>query len=187
MTRLNEVSMILGRRRAGKTTYTKAIIAAIEKSQPDKKILIIDTFDNPDYAHVPIINCDMIERWKGSGTYRIFGSNTDEILFNVEQYLRNAFIIHEDASKYIRRSLSEDLRRYIIDSKQKNLDLLFIFHGFSFAPPEMFRLVDSIVLFKCDNPAHRKTEIVNYENIKKAYDYIMKDPCTWAHITLNIY
>ena len=185
--RINTVNNILGRRGCGKTTYTKEIISAYRKSHPEQKILIMDTFDHPSYRDTPVINIDMLKRWEKPSTYRIFGSNTDEIFSTIQTTLYNSLVIFEDSSKYIRGRLQDDVRNFIIDSKQKNLDLVFLFHGFSFTPPELWRIIDSVTIFKSDNPTYRKSDIVNFDQIMSAWTDVMNDPSLYAKKTVMIY
>ena len=185
--RINTANLVLGRRGCGKTTYTKGVINGYKKAHHDQKILIMDTLDHPAYRDVSTIDIDLLKRWEKPATYRIYGGNTDEILSVIQTHLYNALIIFEDASKYIRRSLQDDVRKFIIDSKQKNLDLVFLFHGFSFAPPEIWRLMDNITIFKSDNPIYRKADIVNFEQVYEAWQAVMADPSPWANKTIQIY
>jgi energy-coupling factor transporter ATP-binding protein EcfA2 len=185
--RINTANLILGRRGCGKTTYTKEIIQAYHKAHPDQKILIMDTFDHPSYRDIPVIDIDLLKRWEKPGIYRIFGSNTDEIFSTIQTHLYNAMVIFEDASKYIRGRLQDDVRKFIIDSKQKNLDLVFLFHGFSFAPPEIWRIIDAVTIFKSDNPFHRKSDIVNFDQVYSIWQNVMNDTSPYAKETVLIY
>ncbi|NSW46459.1 MAG: hypothetical protein HPY79_11655 [Bacteroidales bacterium] len=185
--RINNVSAILGRRGSGKTTYVRKLIESYRQALPGQKILIADTIDHPAYKDVAAINTDLLSRWKKPNVYRIFGSNTDEILNTINTHLYNALVIFEDASKYIRRQLSDDVRAFILDSKQKNLDLIFLFHGFSYVPPEMFRVLDNITIFRCDNPTYRKNDIVAFDEVIKAYEQVMNSNNPYEHATVRIY
>ncbi len=185
--RINNVSAILGRRGCGKTTYARELIRQYHEALPSQKILIADTLDHPAYRDIPAIDLDLLKRWKKPNIYRIYGANTDEILQTIESNLMNALVIFEDASKYLRANLSNDVRRFVLDSKQKNLDIVFIFHGFMFIPPELFRLMDNLVIFKSDNPEPRKFYIVAYDQVKAAYDRVMKNENPYAHETVRIY
>lgn len=185
--RINNVSAIIGRRGTGKTTYVRKLIDEYRKSLPNQKILIADTIDHPAYKDIAAINIDLLKRWKNANVYRIYGSNTDEILNTINTHLYNALVVFEDASKYIRRQLSDNVRAFILDSKQKNLDLIFLFHGFSYVPPEMFRVLDTITIFKCDNPSYRKNDIVAFDEVMKAYEFVMNSKNFYEHITVKIY
>lgn len=185
--RINNVSVVLGRRGSGKTTYIRKLIEEYRIASPLQKILIADTLDHPMYRDIPAIDIELLKRWKKPNIYRIYGSNTDEILTTINTHLQNALIVFEDASKYIRRQLSDDVRSFILDSKQKNLDLIFLFHGFSYVPPEMFRVIDNIVMFRCDNPEYRKNDIVAFDEVKAAYERVIKSENPYYHETVRIY
>jgi hypothetical protein len=147
----------------------------------------MDTFDNPGYSLFANIDTDLLKRWRLPNTYRIFGSDTDSIFATIQTHFYNGLVVFEDASKYIRRQLSDDVRKFILDSKQKNIDLIFVFHGFSYAPPEMWRIVDAVTLFKCDNPAYRKTDIVNFDQVEQAWNEVMCDPNQFSKQTIRFY
>lgn len=185
--RINNVSVVLGRRGSGKTTYIRELIGHYRQVHPQQKILIVDTLDHPAYRDVPSIDVDLLKRWKMPNTYRIYGSHTDEIFNTIKNNLWNALVVFEDASKYIRRQLSDEVRSFILDSKQKNLDLIFLFHGFSYVPPEMFRVIDNIVLFRCDDPSYRKNDIVAFDEVLKAWKKVMNSKNPYEHATVRIY
>lgn len=185
--RINLVTMVIGRRGTGKTYYIRQALEMYRKHHSQKKILVMDTFDNPGYSLFANIDIDLLMRWKNPNTYRIFGSNTDEIFSAIQTHFYNGLIVFEDASKYIRRQLPDDVRKFILDSKQKNIDLIFVFHGFSYAPPEMWRIVDAVTIFKCDNPAYRKMDIVNFDEVDAAYQRVMSDKNKYAKETVRFY
>jgi hypothetical protein len=185
--RINQVTGILGKRGSGKTFYTRQLIDIYSQIHTGQKILIVDTLDHPSYRDIPSISLDMLRRWKNPGTYRLYGSDTEAILNTVQTSVFNALVIFEDASKYVRKNLQDHVRKYILDSKQKNTDLIYIFHGFSFVPPEMFRVMDNITMFKCDNPARRRADLVNYDETLKAYEIVMKSRNPYEHRTVKNY
>ena len=182
-TRINQVGCILGRRGTGKTTYGRQIMDAYKKKHPHMKQIIFDTLDHPSYRDIPYIPPHLLARWKKPNTYRTWSSETDKMLL-LASNLRNALIIFEDATKYVNKVIQKPLRSLIMDSKQKNLDIIFMFHGFSYMPPEMTRIVDYLTIFKCDNPAYRKSDIVGYETIAAAYDKVMQSKNPYAKETV---
>lgn len=186
--RVNKVALILGKRGTGKSYYAiNDLIPSYQKAHPKQRILIVDTLDHPAYRFLNTITKEMLPRWKGQGIYRIYDKDTDAVLEYISLYVKNSLIIFEDASKYIRKTLQEDVRRFILDSKQKNLDLIFQFHGFAFAPPELFRIVDTITMFKTDNPQYRKSEIPNYEDVLIAYELVRNSKNQYEKKTILIY
>lgn len=157
--RTNLVSLVLGNRGTGKTYYIKNLIEAYAKAHPDKKILIVDTLDHPAYRIIASIEIKDLPAWKKPSVYRIYGSNTQEIIESIQENICNCLIIYEDASKYIGKMMDTHVRYMIFDSKQKNNDLIFLFHGFMATPPELFRISDTITLFKTgDHPKCRKKQ-----------------------------
>jgi ABC-type uncharacterized transport system ATPase subunit len=187
MARMNKVTAILGRRGTGKTTYLKELIESYKTALPNQKVLILDTLDHPAYREIPLINENLLKRWKKPAVYRMYSSDTDNLLSEVEKHYNNGLLILEDASKYLRRQLSDDVRRFIFDSKQKNLDIIFLFHGFMAMPKELYSIIDNLVLFKTDDPSFRKNAIMNYQEVKEVYDRVMQHPSPYYNETITIY
>jgi Cdc6-like AAA superfamily ATPase len=186
--RINLVNIILGNRGTGKTFYIKQLLEAYKKAHPDKKILIVDTLDHPSYALIAPIELKDLKAWRKPSVYRIFGSNTNEIIEEIENNVSNALIIFEDASKYVGKLMESHVRKMIFDSKQKNNDLIFLFHGFMATPPELFRICDTITLFKTgDHPKCRKNNMVNYNEIEVIYNEILKSKNKYENKTIQIY
>lgn len=186
--RINLVGAILGKRGSGKTYFVNnQLLKEYRKAHPEMKILVVDTLDHPDYFQVAEMPLKKLKYWVKPSMYRIFSSNTDQVMAEIATNLKNCLIIFEDASKYVGRTLTSDMRRFIYDSKQKNLDIIFLFHGFASAPAELFRVIDFIHLFRTDNPEYRKSELVNYDEIKESYDRIMKSSNPYANETIRIY
>ncbi len=186
--RINKVSILLGNRGTGKTFYSLELIKKYRTAHPEQKILIIDTLDHPDYALIASIEIKDLKAWRKPSVYRIYGSNTREIIEAIKQNVSNCLIIFEDASKYIGKLMDSHVRTMIFDSKQKNNDLIFLFHGFMATPPELFRISDTITLFKTgDHPRARKNEMVNFNEIVKIYDEVQSNKIAWFNKTIQIY
>ncbi|MDD5358592.1 MAG: hypothetical protein PHX80_05555 [Candidatus Nanoarchaeia archaeon] len=153
--RVNLISIIVGTRSTGKTTYMKGdeslklegIIDSYQDKDPNQKILIVDLFDNPVWRDVPLLTSERLSRWK-SGMYRIFDRDFSHLVTTINTYCFNTVVFFEDATKYIRANIEENLRQLLIDSKQKNLDVFFAFHYLMAAPPDLVRISDYLVLFK---------------------------------------
>jgi hypothetical protein len=172
--RVNNVTLVLGKRGSGKSYYTiNKVIPQYHKSHPRQRILVVDTLDHPDYEFLSSITAEMIPLWRrGGGAYRCYDKRVDLVFSNIAGHTKNALIIFEDASKYVNKVLQKEVKEFIFDSKQKNLDLIFQFHGFASCPPELFRLCDIIVMFHTDNPLYRRAELTHYDEIQTAFDQI---------------
>tara|TARA_R110002126_G_scaffold289552_2_gene444702 strand:- start:2659 stop:3246 length:588 start_codon:yes stop_codon:yes gene_type:complete len=162
--RTNKVILLVGTRGVGKTDYLKPLV----KNSNLPKRLIIDTFDSPVWQNlethnkpewrntiVPIVEMNHLKNWN-SGTYRCFSADTKQMMSVIQKEVTNAFIIFEDATKYVRSNLQDDVRKFVLDSKQKNLDLIFVFHALASIPRELARIADVLVIKKT-NEALDKT------------------------------
>ncbi|MCO5258685.1 MAG: hypothetical protein M9916_00900 [Crocinitomicaceae bacterium] len=142
------------------------------------KTLVVDTFDSDvwqnlkTYDHperinnvVSILPLNKLVSWK-TGIARIFDSDTDKMMAEIQNHSKNTFIVFEDATKYIGSKLTTDVRKFVLDSKQKNLDLVFVFHSLMAIPPELIRISDILILFKT-NDAKLPAKYDSWPNIEQ--------------------
>lgn len=187
MARINNVGLIEGKRGTGKTTYLVDLIRMYREKHPTQKILIISAINQPGWVHIPTIDLELLERWIKPNIYKIYGSNTEEILQAVESHFSNGLLIMEDATSFIPKTIPKEVRRMIIDTKQKNVDMLITFHGFMSTPPEILRYADTITMFKTDSPETRKNEIgAYYTDILSAYHRITNSKNKYINETIRI-
>lgn len=183
--RVNKVGVIIGGRGRGKTTFARGLM----EGHP-KKVLIVDTFDHPSYRDIPVLTLEQLPGWK-KGIYRIYATENidiDDIIEAINKYLTNALVFFEDALKYIPDRLKGyPIGKIIIDSKQKNLDLFFMLHGWGLVPPDLFRFCDLITVFKTnDSPADKKNQIPHFTEIMKLHTVVTEDPSPYANKTINV-
>jgi len=153
--RTNIVAAVIGARGTGKTTLLKGdpsikvpgILPQIMRKRPGQKILIVDTFDNPIWRDYSEITAQELPVWQ-TGPRRMFNSDVDRSLELVNTYCYNTIVVFEDATKFIKGKLNPDLEKFIYDTKQRNVDLYFVFHYLAAAPPGLSRAVDWLILFK---------------------------------------
>lgn len=166
MKRFNEIIVLAGGRGCGKTTYVKGnkaerfpakLFSQYAKHPTIKKKLIVDTFDSPVWREFPEMpkykNSNAYDPWYflnwKKGTYRMFDGRTDRINMLISKYLYNALVVYEDATKTVGTRLTKDMRYFLLDSKQQNLDIVLIFHSISAIPLELGRMpFDRLILFK---------------------------------------
>lgn len=185
--RMNLVTAIVGGRGVGKTTYLLKLVNDLIESK-NQKVLILDTIDHPSYRMVAKIEADMLSGWVKPAVYRLVTSDPDDIIRRVQLHVKNTLVVFEDASKWINKSMQKDVRKMIFDSKQRNNDIIFMFHGFMATPPELFRYVDAVTLFKTgDQPASRKRDMINYVEIEKAWKKVIASKNRYENVTIQIY
>lgn len=192
--RINTVLAVLGNRGTGKTDLLKSII----KSSSQQKRLIVDTFDSavwhnletwddPLGANTPVheITPDQLPFWN-TGTYRIFSPDTDALMEEIERYVNNTLVVFEDATKYIGSTLSKEMKRFILDSKQKNLDLVFVFHSLKDLPRDLVRVIDYITLFKTGDRYNSNLRNKYPDPVETAHESVLKNPSKFYFETIQI-
>lgn len=185
--RINYVTAIIGRRGAGKSVYTRNFILEYKKLHPYHKIIVVSD-ENPNYVDFQHVNLSDLLRLPIDGLFRVWNNDIDKLLTAIHENIWNSLIIFEDSSKYIRKNLQPAVRQTVLDSKQRNTDIIFQFHGFSYVPPELFRVLDLLTLFKVnDTPEYRKSDIVAFHEVFNCYSLVMKNKNPYFHKTVKIY
>lgn len=196
--RFNKVFAIFGQRGSGKTEFLKGnaqlkipgIINIYPQRTPPMKVLIIDTFDHPSYQNIPVLGVNQLPHWQ-SGIYRCFTNAEDMPKLN--RFLRdspaiwNTLLVYEDAYKHTSKIIDRSLINLMADSKQKNIDICFMYHSFAQAPPDLYRYLDFIELFKTkDSPECRKNFMPGYFNKAfEIYKEVQKNPSQFYHKTID--
>jgi hypothetical protein len=162
MYRTNKITLFVAARDTGKTTYTKQVIA----SHP-KKVLIVDTEDHPMYREFELVDIERLKYWQ-KGTKRII-TNLNRVKADAEllsAYLSNCLVIFEDATKYLCQNTPRNVFSLVYNSKQKNVDVFMIYHGFKNIPPELLSNIDYLTL------GYVKENIKRYENKIPNFDIV---------------
>lgn len=195
--RFNLVGTIIGARGTGKTLF---LLGSKYSAKPEDqklglrglidhalnnkmKVLIILTVDHPAYRKFPLLAQKDYFQFK-SGIYRlIVKPNQADKLFELigddqrSPHMNNTFIVCEDAKKYTGKNLSKPLEGLIIDSKQRNIDMVFMYHCFVDTPGDIFTKMDYIQLFKTeDHPKVRESKMSQYPKLLAAFENVKKNP-----------
>ncbi len=191
--RINKVSLIAGGRGVGKTNFIKKVL----KASPINKKLVIDTFDSPPWRtletydnpdgrmfEIPVMPNNYLKSWK-QGFYRLFSSSPERLFDDIEKHVTNAVIVFEDATKYLNGRLNDDVKRLVYDSKQKNLDLIFIFHSLGSIPPELVRAADTLTLFKTNEGMPNKDKYP-FPDIPIVMDHLRRSKNRYENITIQL-
>ncbi len=183
--RLNLVSIILGARGSGKTWYLKNVLLP-RLIKRGKKILIIDTIDHPDYRDIPIMDLSKLHLWK-SGVFRVWCKEEDmcklNSMLNSLDNIWNTTLIYEDAGKHTADGVDKFLRALIGDSKQKNIDIIFMFWAWMEIPIKILSKTNFIECFKtADSPESRKEKLNACYNAALAiWKSVIADANKYAH------
>lgn len=192
--RMNSVAAIFGMRGTGKTLYLKGSEefkqAGFIKTYLKRgmKVLIVDTFDHPSYRDIPIIKPEQFSGWK-KGCYRIFvrPDEMSDLCNAISENVWNCLVVFEDAHKHQHNKIDRSIMRLIGDSKQKNVDILFMYHNWALAPKDLYRYLDFIEVFKTkDHPICRKDDMPGYyETALTVYEKVKKHPSRYYHLMID--
>lgn len=194
-TRFNTVGIVMGKRGTGKTLFVlgskhsakaadaKLNILGIMETELKNgfKVLFIDVMDHPSYTKIPILTQANFSKWN-KGIVRIIQRPDDVVklvdLINESPHLNNTFIVFEDPGKYTEKNLPKPFKRLIAETKQRNIDIVFMYHCWMDTPSDIFRKgIDYIQLFKTeDSPKSRKENLRLYDKILAVYDEVKTNP-----------
>lgn len=197
---INTVNAVFGARGTGKTEYAKGNAAHNVKGiipmylRKGMKALIVDTIDHPSWRDVATITAAGLKKWGTSDdrtVRRIFVSTTDMPRLNkvINTSVWNGLVIYEDAYKHQSEELDQPIIELIGDSKQKNVDILFMYHTWMHAPLDLYRYLDNIEVFKTkDSPESRKKTIQQagyWDEAMQVYNEVRQHESRFYHKTIS--
>lgn len=160
-----------------------------EGTPPDLPILAVGTEDHNAYrAGYKRITPRLIEKVDGApGYYRCFGDDVRPIENALMKHARNTVVLVEDASEYMEGNLTEEQKKFILRRKQRNLDLIYMFHMFGMVPPKIYALVNHIYILRTlDKPQGSSEKIPAIELVKEAYQKVMQSKERYPREVLKI-
>jgi hypothetical protein len=191
----NIVSLVVGTRGTGKTDFIKNLL--YQSKIAFKKQLVVDTFDstvwrnlktftNPaqENVTVPVLPLANFPHWL-TGLYRMFDSDTDLMMSLIQDHANNCQIVFEDATKYVGSKLSKDMKKFVLDSKQKNLDLIFIFHSLASIPPDLVRVADTLTIFKT-NEGEPSKDKYPFPSIPEKMQKVRDSKDRYCNVTIRL-
>ena len=166
--RYNDFSLIVGDRGTGKTTFQKNILKVNQK-----KSLVMDLIDHPTWRDFYTIKDTDLKKWK-SGNVRVITDDPERTVKLIAQYVYNSNIIYEDANQYFDFNLSKDVKKVIIQSKQKNNDIFAMYHGLAEIPKYFRSMFNSLILFKTNDVLSETKKFAAKNKLEKAFLAVQK-------------
>lgn len=168
----------IGMRNTGKTHEALEWIDEYISTRKKYKVFIFMTLDHKKYRKFKEIKISEIPAVE-QGVCRVISSDFDKIFTHInKRTFENALLMFEDASSYFTSSrLNEQIKRFIVDSKQKSFHLVFQFHAWGFIQPDFFRIVDFLRIHKTiDGPQQKKSYIAMYDEVERIYLNVKNKP-----------
>jgi hypothetical protein len=169
--RLNKMYLAVGRKGTGKTT-----IAQLIALKSKKNICVVDTDEHPSYNDYTLWKIADLDKWK-HGNIKIITSEPEAALIAINKHCSNAFVILEDAAKYVNATVQRGVKSFIIDHRKRNIDLIIMFHFLGDVPPYVAKQYDSMLLFKTgDNLDNPQKKFANWHTISEKAKRILNNP-----------
>jgi hypothetical protein len=184
-TRLNITSALVSGKGTGKSTYCRK--AAEIALKQNKRVLVIDTIVSPVWNDVELIELTDLVRWK-KGIKRVLVKDYELDFSTIANNVSNAMVICEDARKYAGSKPTKALVDLMIDSKQKNIDMMLVYHAWGWLPADMLRVLDYIVIGKTqDSPEGRKNYLGGaYSDCLAAYNKAQKSSNQFIKLDIDL-
>lgn len=183
MPSFHKIILLVGRRKCGKTTFAKQML------KKRKRVLVLDTFDHPSYRdHITVPANKISNKIKQVGNFRCFDQNPVETLDTIFKTMYDITLVMEDAVKYLDSNVPKTIKAGFIDSRNRGLDILIMFHSLADIPPYLCRMYNDMILFKTDeNIKNSKDKFSNFYTIEQAHQALQKDknPHAKKIISLN--
>jgi hypothetical protein len=191
-----KISLLIGMKDTGKTVYLRGSEEHSVEGffrmylEAGIKILIVDTEDHEKYRDIPMIQLDELPYWK-QGVYRLILPD-DEMIYlyhvlldrNKEfRNLDNMFLVFEDAHKHIETKVNGILRKFLLDAKNRHIEIALMYHAWGWVPDDLYRIINLIQVFKTnDHPDVKKKMMRGYFDLAvAAYEKVnAKGTVPWA-------
>lgn len=194
--RFNKIFAIIGKRGSGKTLYaigdSKFNLKGLFNAYVARgiKVIVIDTIDHPAYRKFPIIAMDKFSNFKsGIGRIIVKAQDVPKLNYFLNQHPNtyNSLLFYEDARKHTQAKVDTSLIELIGDSKQKNIDIGFMYHCFAHAPLDLYRYLDYIQLFKTvDTPTARYAALeACIDEANRVYEKVKANPNQFYNLLID--
>lgn len=181
--RMNIISVFTGKRGTGKTTYTRALL------KDKKRVLYLMTISHPAYDDLQTLDDTTIHALKSwtpdkPGIIRIVTTDPMAAMQLINKYVSNCTIVYEDAAKYIAYSLPDPVLIMVLDSKQRNNDIIMQFHCLMDVPPRLYKNADYLTIFKIRETPDQVAKAPKY--IWPVVAEVNADPNPYANKTIQL-
>ena len=194
--RLNYSIAICGRKGTGKSTLLASLATnyiagnAAANGGQGKRVLILDVNGSPAHAHLPRLSTDQLIAWKPGGSLKIATYRHEDRKFmmaTVATHFRSGLLIMEDVLTYIGSNPNETTRRFLVDHRMADLDVLYTYHSLLYIPPFFYQFLAYIILLKTNDiekKLHNATKIPNLPAVMAAYMAVNAHPSPYHNITI---
>lgn len=165
--------LIVGKKHSGKTSDAKRLA---EKTP--LKTIVVNTTRHPAYSDFEEINAEQLKTWNGKRCVVLIAdeSEADKVAKILDEYQGNAFVIFEDARKYVRQDLGKPFERLIINHRMRCFYLVFMYHFLKQVPPNIAGNYEVMYLHKTnDGSVNLGAKYGNWDCINRKREQINRN------------
>ena len=122
-----------------KRHFDKTIVTDVEKNDAWENM---GTWNNPGgfEEKIQAIEPHQVKYLK-KGVKHLYCSDADVLMQTINDDVKNTLVVMEDGSKYFDEGrMTRTQKKIVLDTKQKNIDLVILFHGISFIPKKLIKV-----------------------------------------------
>ncbi len=196
----NKIYTVVGATGSGKTPFIiggdfEEGLAKIFQRK-NMSTLVLDEIDHVKYRErgVQIIQPseyldklnNQINIYRTLCPFQYFRKLLEEIAYN--KLVWNTLLVLEDSSKYIPHHFTNLEKTLIGNSKQQNVDIVFMYWNWGQIPPDVLRMSKYFVIFKTsDSPESRESYIKGcFNDCMDAYRGVMKGKAPYYTVDTGI-
>ncbi len=179
----NKVGVIIGATGSGKTPFITGgkFEPGLAKMFLDKGMstLIIDEVDHVAYRQYPVLKPREYGKLSTHpGIYRTICplQHMEGLMQDIAEnhLVWNTLLVSEDAGKWMPLNIGQKEKTLIGNSKQQNVDLIFMFWAWGQVPPKLFGMTKYLVILKTgDSPECRKEYLTTcYQECLEAHQEV---------------
>ncbi len=183
---VNKIFTVIGSRGTGKTPL---IIGgdfeqgmAKDYLQKGMSTLILDEIDHVKYRHIPFLHPSKYSQLSTNpGIYRTVTpiQYLPGLVLDIarSKLVWNTLLVLEDCKKYIPQRFRDEAEYTLLgNSKQQNVDLVFMYWAWGIVPPDLMRNTNYYVIFPtADHPVVRESYLGGCsEAVFKAHEIVMR-------------
>lgn len=180
MGRNTTCTIIVGAQRTGKTTFAKKLA-----DEYLKKVLVVCPDDmEPAWYKYKLISPNDIIGLKSGRSRVIYDPRDTNFLRTIVDNYKGGLLIWDDAKVYFNTHARVfELEAMLARRRQFNLDIMFMYHGFSTIPALLWTYSTHLALFRTNDAFQRSAnKTLNYDEMVKFLDEIKSRAQTDPHV-----